>query len=128
MGHPIFVGSSTEGLDKARQICDLFSRDGDAKAILWTEIFEPGFLTLEALEEMLRRCCSAVFVVNPDDQMEIRGKTVRTPRANVMLEFGLVAGRFGHHSVAVCQYGGAELPPDLQGLTVICMESQNEET
>ncbi len=125
MAHPIFVGSSTEGLDKARQICDLLSRDGDATGVLWTEIFEPGFLTFEALEEMLRRCCAAVFVVTPDDQMTIRGKTVRTPRANVMLEFGLVAGRFGRHSVAVCQYGGAELPSDLQGLTVIVMDPKD---
>jgi hypothetical protein len=38
-----------------------------------------------------------------------------------MLEFGLVAGRLGLHSTALCQYEGAELPSDLKGLTVISM-------
>jgi hypothetical protein len=122
MQRRIFVGSSIEGLEKARHVCEVLSHDGDVEAQLWTDIFEPGYLTFEALEMMLEECCAAVFVVTPDDDTTIRGKAVKVPRANVMLEFGLVAGRFGHHSVAVCQYGGAELPSDLEGLTVIVMD------
>ena len=37
--------------------------------MVWTDIFEPGFLTFEALEVMLRECCAAVFVVSPDDEI-----------------------------------------------------------
>src|SRR5436305_14932089 len=44
------------------------------------------------------------------------------PRANILLEFGLVAGRLGRHNIALCQYGCAELPSDLKGLTVIKMD------
>jgi len=85
-------------------------------------VFQPGFLTFEALEAMLLRCCGAVFVATPDDQSVIRGQTVSSPRANIMLEFGLVAGRMGRHSIALCQYGQVALPSDLTGLTVIAMD------
>jgi hypothetical protein len=117
----IFVGSSTESLDKAKSICQALSTVEDTECVLWKKFFEPGFLTFEALEEMLMHCCAAVFIATPDDAIEIRGKQMHSPRSNVLLEFGLVAGRLGRHSVAVCQYGGAELPSDLKGLTLIEM-------
>jgi hypothetical protein len=111
-----------EGLEHAQQVCDLVATYDDVECLLWTSIFEPGFLTFEALEKMLLQCCAAVFIASPDDCCTIRGRDVRSPRANVMLEFGLVAGRLERHNIAVCQYGGAELPTDLQGLTVIPMD------
>jgi predicted nucleotide-binding protein len=123
----LFVGSSNEALDKAHHICALLSAVDDVESHLWTEIFEPGFLTFEALEVMLHQCCAAVFIASADDEMRIRDKLVKVPRANILLEFGLVAGRLGRHSVAVCQYGGAELPSDLAGLTVIRMDPTDEE-
>jgi hypothetical protein len=118
----IFVGSSTESVEKAKSICHLLSSIEDTKGLLWTNFFEPGLFTFEALEEMLLQCCGAIFVATPDDEAEIRGRRIRCPRSNVLLEFGLVAGRLGPHCVAVCRYGGAELPSDLTGLTVIEMD------
>src|SRR5262245_13140659 len=115
----IFIGSSSEGEECAKEIGRLLSRDRGVRCLMWREIFEPGFLTFEALEEMLLRCCGAVFVATPDDHSQIRGRSVNAPRANIMLEFGLVAGRLGRHNIALCQYGYAELPSDLQALTVI---------
>ena len=70
---------------------------------------------------MLLECCGAVFVATPDDHGAIRGRPVEMPRANVMLEFGLVAGRLGRPNIALCRYGRAELPSDLEGLTVVQM-------
>ncbi len=122
MKRHIFVGSSTEALEQARHVCKILSNIDDVEAELWTDVFDPGFLTFEVLEAMLRRCCAAVFIVSAEDQTLIRDKLVQVPRANIMLEFGLVAGRLGHHSVAVCQYGKPELPSDLAGLTVIHMD------
>jgi hypothetical protein len=121
MKRRIFVGSSTEALDKAQQVCDILASVPDTECVLWTEIFNPGYLTFEALETMLRTCCAATFVATPDDATTIRGLAAKSPRANVMLEFGLVAGRLGRRSVALCQYDGAQLPSDLQGMTVIDM-------
>jgi hypothetical protein len=118
----IFIGSSTEALEKAKCICRVLSTVEDTRPVLFKEFFEPGFLTFEALEEMLLQCCGAVFVATPDDAIKIRGRDTRCPRSNILLEFGLVAGRLGRHNVAVCQYGGSELPSDLKGLTVIEMD------
>ena len=122
MNRQVFVGSSKEGLKYAKEICELLNKEQDIQCVLWPDIFEPGSLTFEALEEMLMECCAAVFVATPDDDAVIREKPVRMPRANVMLEFGLVAGRLGRHNIALCSYGAAELPSDLAGLTVIKMD------
>jgi hypothetical protein len=117
----IFIGSSVEGLGRAREIAALINDDA-TECRLWNTTFEPGYTAFDALERMLTECCAAVFIVTPDDKATIRGRTVAVPRANIMLEFGLVAGRLGRHNIAICQYGGAELPSDLKGLTVIEME------
>jgi hypothetical protein len=115
----VFIGSSTEGMTQAERICEILRSDPTIECHLWTEEFEPGFLTFEALERVLSQCCGAVFVAGPDDPSVIRGKQVKTPRANVMLEFGLMTGVMSRPNVALWLYGGAELPSDLKGLTVI---------
>jgi hypothetical protein len=125
MQRQIFIGSSTEGLTQAVHISTVLCAEPDIKCVQWTEVFEPGFLTFESLEAVLLRCCGAVFVVRPDDHEIIRGQSVGTPRANIMLEFGLMAGRMGRHNIALCQYGATELPSDLKGLTVISMDPPN---
>jgi predicted nucleotide-binding protein with TIR-like domain len=115
----IFVGSSTEGLQKAQRICEQLATFDDVVPVLWTDVFQPGLITFEALETMLIQCCAAVFVVTPDDRLDVRGSHVRAPRSNILLEFGLVAGRIGRHSVALCRFGDVELPSDLEGLTIV---------
>ncbi len=124
----IFIGSSSEGLPQAKALALVITSD-TVQPLLWNDVFDPGSLTLETLEnEVLSKCCGAVFVATPDDHLEIRGSKVMAPRANVMLEFGLVAGRFGHHATAVCTYGGAELPSDLLGFTVLAMDPPTGES
>ncbi len=127
MERRIFVGSSTESIEKAKQICHVLSNVEQTEGVLWTDVFDPGSLTFEALEQMLVKCCGAVFVATPDDESVIRGKTIKSPRANVLLEFGLVAGRLGRNSIALCRYGEAELPSDLKGLTIIEMDKGEEQ-
>jgi predicted nucleotide-binding protein with TIR-like domain len=117
----IFIGSSSEGLERASQVSQLIASD-TTTAQLWSGIFEPGYLTFEALEQMLAEADAAVFIATPDDKAIIRGRNLSVPRANILLEFGLVAGRLGRHNIAICQYGGTELPSDLKGLTVIEMD------
>src|SRR5271170_2591129 len=115
----VFVGSSTEGLEKANEVNDLLASIGGVEPLLWTEVFEPGMLTFEALENMLLQCCGAVFIATPDDESVVRGAKVITPNSNILLEFGLVAGRIGRHNIALCVFGDVKLPSDLKGLTVI---------
>jgi hypothetical protein len=117
----IFVGSSSEGLEHAREVAQLIASD-TTTAQLWSGVFEPGYLTFEVLEQVLAEADAAVFIATPDDKAVIRGRTLAVPRANILLEFGLVAGRLGRHNIAICQYGGTELPSDLKGLTVVEMD------
>src|SRR5258708_7642933 len=99
MQREIFIGSSSEALDHAHHVADVLSEQGDVKCMVWTEVFEVGYLTFETLEAVLLRCCGAVFVASPDDPTTIRQRSVRAPRANIMLEFGLMAGRMGRHNI-----------------------------
>ena len=119
----IFVGSSNEHKEQAKYVSDLINKVKEAESILWWDVFEPGYVALEALDKMLGECCGAVFIATPDDDAHIRGRAVKTPRANIMLEFGLVAGRLGFPNVALCHYGCVEFPSDLQGLTMIPMDA-----
>lgn len=122
MKRRIFVGSSTESIDKAHAICQVIDRMEDTESVIWTTQFQPGYLTFEALEEMMHQCTAAVFIAAGDDTGIIRGQQVKMPRGNILLEFGLVAGRMGRHSIALCRFDGVELPSDLRGLTVIEMD------
>ena len=119
----VFIGSSSKYLPEVARIKHLLDNDV-VECVPWTSVFQPGYLTFEALEKMLLDCGAAVFLATPDDEAEIRLEKVSTPRANVMLEFGLVAGRLGRHNIAVCRYTNAKMPSDLKGLTVIEMGRQ----
>jgi predicted nucleotide-binding protein len=140
MKRTIFVGSSHEGRDDAKWVIELLkaATKHDAKLELepklWDTFFEPGSLTFQALEDMLTECCAAVFVIRGDDVVYRHEASddphsptksppfsANTPRGNVLLEFGLVAGRLGRHNVALCRFDKAELPSDLAGMTVIEM-------
>ncbi len=131
MGQKIFVGSSHEGLDEAQRVCEAIKElQSDLVPELWTTFFDAGSLTFEALEEMLRECCAAVFVVRRDDVVHRADsgedavaavKPTYMPRGNVLVEFGLVAGRLGRRQVALCRVEQAELPSDLAGMTIIDM-------
>ncbi|HTS61742.1 MAG TPA: nucleotide-binding protein [Candidatus Acidoferrales bacterium] len=138
MKRTIFIGSSHEGYDDAQRVCGALKNIDDPPLTpqldpqLWTTFFDAGSLTFEALEDMLRRCCAAIFIIRRDDLVRHmdpdagahpprEGKRHYMPRGNVLVEFGLVAGRLGRRNVALCRLGEVELPSDLAGMTVIEM-------
>ena len=127
--HTVFIGSSHEGLKDAEKVRALLCSE-TVEAKLWTEFFEASSLTFEALEDMLEHCCAAIFVVRPDDSVRhivdkgtSKDQELHMARANVLLEFGLVAGRLGRRNVAVCRLGNADLPSDLAAMTVIDVDT-----
>jgi len=136
MKRTIFVGSSHEGLAEAQRVCEVIKGVGDASLDpqLWSTFFNAGSLTFEALEEMLQSCCAAVFVIRRDDlvrHVDASGHVGGSekhfmPRGNVLLEFGLVAGRLGRRNVALCRMEKADVPSDLAGMTVIDMCPESE--
>lgn len=75
----LFIGSSSEGLKVARAAKDLLSEN--TLPTLWEEdIFLPGTITLEVLEEQLAKHAFALLVATPDDLLLKRQEVVTTLR------------------------------------------------
>jgi hypothetical protein len=117
----IFVGSSTEGLAQALQVAAVLAEAKDVKPLLWTECFKLGDITFMGIEDIARRVAGAVFLATPDDDSEIRANRVRTPRANVVFEYGYLSAMLTRSRVALCRYEDVALPSDFAGLTYVPM-------
>lgn len=117
----IFIGSSKEGLEQAMQVVAALSEIKGVKPLLWTECFKLGDITFLGIENIARRVAGAVFMATPDDDSIIREQRVKTPRANVLFEYGYLAALLTRGRVALCRYAGAELPSDFAGVTYVPM-------
>jgi len=115
----VFIGSSTEGYPVAEAIQTSLS--GEAEAVIWKTLFEPGYVTIEALDEKSSDFDFAIFVLSSDDVLESRGLKHSAPRDNLLLEFGLFVGRLGRDRVFFAFRSGdrPKLPSDLAGTTGI---------
>jgi hypothetical protein len=117
----IFIGSSKEALEQATQVAAVLSEVEAVKPLLWTECFKLGDITFLGIENIARRVAGAVFLATPDDDSVIREQKVRTPRANVLFEYGYLTAMLTRSRVALCRYAGAELPSDFAGVTYVPM-------
>lgn len=104
----IFIGSSKEALEQATQVVAVLSEATDVKPLLWTECFKLGDITFLGIENIARRVAGAVFLATPDDDSVIREQRVRTPRANVLFEYGYLTAMLTRGRVALCRYTNAE--------------------
>jgi Predicted nucleotide-binding protein containing TIR-like domain len=90
----LFIGSSTEGLDIAREVELQLHRD--SVTTIWKDgVFGLGGGTLESLMNALDQFDFAVMVLSPNDLIESRGQSYASPRDNVLFELGLFMGRLG---------------------------------
>ena len=117
----IFIGSSKEGLEQATQVAAVLSEAQDVKPLLWNEYFKPGEITFLGIENIASRVAGAVFLATPDDDSVIRERQIKTPRGNVLFEYGYLSATLTRSRVALCHYTGAELPSDFAGVTYISM-------
>lgn len=119
----LLMGSSTEGLDLARQLRDLLRPDVEVQ--LWSEgFFMPGDYTLEALTERSRAFDGGLILGTADDRLSYRGVDVESMRDNLLLEFGLFVAIFGRKRaiLALEGLGTTKMPSDLFGLTCVGFE------
>src|SRR5258708_36857166 len=87
----VFIGSSSEGLKIARVAKELLF--DTTTATLWEEdIFLPGTITLDVLEEQLSRHAFALLVATPDDILVKRQEVATTLRDNVFFRCGWFIG------------------------------------
>jgi hypothetical protein len=117
----IFIGSSKEALDQATQVATALAEVPGVKPLLWTDCFKLGDITFLTIETIARRVAGAVFLATPDDDSMIRDQRVRTPRANVLFEYGYLTAMLTRNRVALCRYATAELPSDFAGVTYVPM-------
>jgi hypothetical protein len=114
----MFIGSSSEGLQIARDLQEELAHDVDAE--VWSQgVFGVGSGTLESLVEEARRVQFAVFVLGPDDRVIKRDIEGDAPRDNVLFEAGLFIGALGRKNTFLVSREGdhLELANDLDGVT-----------
>jgi hypothetical protein len=82
----VFIGSSSEGLDVAREVELQLQRD--SITTIWKDgVFGLGSNTLESLMKVLEQFDFAVMVLSPDDLIESRSQSYASPRDNVILNW-----------------------------------------
>jgi hypothetical protein len=121
----VFIGSSSEGREVARAIGE--GLECCADTIMWDEdVFEFGRGYLEELMTELERHDFAVLVLTPDDVVESRGDSKKSPRDNVLFECGLFMGRLGRErTFIVCDRSTEmKLPSDLAGVSLISYDGK----
>jgi predicted nucleotide-binding protein len=118
----IFIGSSTEGVriaDAAQSVLDPHY----AHAEVWNNsIFSSINVPLETLMESVLTYDFALFILQPVDEVNVRGVQTRSIRDNVIFELGLFLGKLGRKRVFFIAPSSAKmeelhLPSDLAGIT-----------
>ena len=116
----VFIGSSKESLNPAREIQSLLSHD-DLIPRPWTDGFRPSATSIENLERELAGSDFAILVLAADDVVESRDTSQNAPRDNVIWEHGLFTGGLGRGRVFIVKPRGVDLklPSDWGGITVL---------
>lgn len=129
----IFIASSGAAKDDLKRVeKGLESKERAVRPWDGPNIFMPSDYTLDSLLEQAHCVDFAVIIATPDDLIAKNVAStpspdqVLTPRDNVLLEFGLFAGALERRRVVVLQKHKVGLPTDMQGLTVLRYENDDE--
>jgi len=117
----VFIMSSTEALNIAREIQNHFV-DDNFSVIIWTDgVFNPSSYAIESLEKVVDDSDFAIAIAQPDDFGEIRGEAKHVLRDNVIFELGFFIGHLGRKRTWLLEPRDKEvkLPTDLSGLMTI---------
>jgi len=113
----IFIGSSSEGLDVAKEVKAFFEKDYET--YLWTDdIFKYNENFLETLMKEASLFDFGFLVFTKDDYTKSRLQGFDSPRDNVIFEYGLFLGRLGRNNAFVIKDEDVKLPSDLLGITL----------
>lgn len=114
----VFIGSSTEGLNVAYKIQKAL--DYSCESTVWTQgVFKLTRSSLSSLVHAMNEHEYAVFVLTPDDILNLRKQEFVVARDNVLFELGLFIGRYGPEQVFMVQPRGCDqfhIPSDLLGI------------
>jgi hypothetical protein len=116
----VFIASSGEGRAVAESVQLLLEHD--AECTVWNQgFFDLSENTLDDLINSLDDWDFGVFVFSADDILKLREQTYSAPRDNVVLEFGLFAGRLGKSRAVIVHPRNWDprlrIPTDVLGIT-----------
>lgn len=112
----IFIGSSSEGLEVAKEVKAFF--ENDYEAYLWTDdIFKFNENFLETLMKEANLFDFGLLVFTKDDYTKSRLQGFDSPRDNVIFEYGLFLGRLGKNNAFIIKDEDVKLPSDLFGIS-----------
>jgi hypothetical protein len=128
MKRKLFIGSSTEGSDVAKQLKQkLDAVLGDFLTVVtWSDggIFSLNKGTLDSLMIAARKFDYGVLIATKDDVAKIREAEHYIPRDNVMLEIGMFLGSLGLTRAFLLVEKFSKLPTDYHGVTVPYFEKE----
>lgn len=128
MKRKLFIGSSKEGLEFAKQLKEKLDNEfvDFLQCTVWTdgEIFSSNKGTLEALVKAARRFDYGVLIATKDDIREMRDNISNIPRDNVMFEMGMFLGSLGLTRAFLLAEKHNTLPTDYNGVTVPTFERE----
>lgn len=126
----IFIGSSSEAIGTAKEVaCELENLGHIPR--LWNdpENYKFSRYIFDELVEISNIVQAAIFIFANDDKVVPKSvnDSIYRVRDNVMIEFGLFAGKLGLENVAFIQMGGKELhtASDLNGIKFIPSSKYN---
>lgn len=122
MKRKIFIGSSKEGLDIAKQVSEQISIIcGDWLTVeLWSDggVFQMNKSALDSLINASRRFDYGLLIATRDDRATVRRRKFWIPRDNVMFEMGMFLGSLGLTRAFLLVENSNKLPTDYNGITV----------
>lgn len=125
----VFIGSSIESLDVAYAIQQNLEHDIDPT--VWTQgIFLPSRSVLVSLISLLNTFRFGIFVMAPDDIVQMRSEKKHQARDNVVFELGLFIGRLGiekNFLILPRDYEDLRLPTDLLGVTPLTYNARRDD-
>ena len=123
----VFIGSSSAGLEIANQIQKRLIKA--SSPTVWDQEDWLNKGVLEHLMAILDKYNFAVFVLRPDDVIQIKGETMKSTRDNVLLELGLFMGRYNRERVfIVCEKDeDLRIASDLLGINFALYNAESPE-
>ena len=125
----MFIASSSEHVNLAYAIQENLERS--VECTVWSQgVFQISRSTMAALVDVVEGSDFGAFVLAPSDITEMRNRTNRVVRDNVIFELGLFAGRLGIERCFLVVPRGMEdfhLPTDLLGLTPADFDAERQD-
>jgi CRP/FNR family cyclic AMP-dependent transcriptional regulator len=117
----IFVGSSSEQVEIAREIQSGLAHDPMVVNVWTDSVFQASRTSIENLMRAVAEADFAVLVIAPEDHIVSRETEYLGPRDNVLFELGLFMGGIGRERTLIVKPRGIDtkLPSDLLGVTPI---------